>query len=315
MLQKDMSFTQKVKYEIANHDLGSNNQSIAELNAFLSINGSLKIKNGQKFLSANTNNEATAKRIYAIFIDLFGKDFPIDLIVKKEKDQKKYNILINEAHGVAKQLGINFGEDKKILKNILKDDEAFHSYFKGLFLASGSINHPETVFYHLEISASDKTKADFICKTINDFGGFQFKIIERNNQWVVYAKKGDNISDFMKLIGANLSLIEFEEIRIDRDFKNSINRIQNMDLANLAKSNKASNDIIKKIKFLNNKNDLNFLSQKQKEIVMLRIKFPELTMQELAKKFNRGNIEKISKSGINHVFIKIKNEFDNYGGK
>ena len=314
MIKADASFTQKVKYEIANHDLGSNNQNIAELNAFLSISGSLVFKAGKKFLSANTTNESTAKRIYAIFLDLFGKDFPIDLIVKKEKDSKKYNILIDEEHGIAMQLGINLHKDKKLLNKILKDEDAFSSYFKGLFLASGSINNPQTTFYHLEISTSDKTKSNFICKLLNDFGDFNFKTIKRNNQWVVYAKKADNISDFMKLIGANLSLMEFEDTRIERDFKNSLNRVQNMDIANIEKTIKASNEMILMIKFLKKKNNLSFLEDKGKAIAQLRIEKPELSMVDLAKAFNKNKENNISKSGINHIFRKIKIEYKKYKG-
>ena len=312
MKNTEISFTRRVKFEIANQELGSNNESIAELNAFLSINGSFILKSGKKYILANTNNEYTAKRIYAIFIDLFGENIPIDLQVVHEKDSEKYQIIIDEDYGFSNQLGINQNNKEKLISTVLKDDKAFCAYFKGLFLASGSINSPETTFYHLEIATIKKEKANFIKKIINGFGNFEFKTIKRNNQWIIYVKKSEQISDFMKLIGCVNSLIEFEDVRILRDFENSLNRTNNMDVANITKAVKASAKIIKIIKTLQKKSDLAFLSDKDKQIAKLRVDKPEMNMNDLATHYSKTHNNSITKSGINHVFRKLKKEYEKY---
>jgi DNA-binding protein WhiA len=64
---------------------------------------------------------------------------------------------------------------------------------------------------------------------------FNSKIVARRKEWVVYLKRSDEISDFLILIGAKEACLQFENVRVDRDFANVDNRLRNIDTANYGK--------------------------------------------------------------------------------
>ena len=123
---------------------------------------------------------------------------------------------------------------------------------------------------------------------------------------MVYLKQAEEISDFIKLIGAINALFYFEDIRIYRDHKNMVNRLNNCEQANVEKSMKTCNEQIENINYLK-ENDLeSLLDDKTKLIMSYRLKYPETTMNELAEIISLETDINITKSGINHHFRKIK---------
>jgi DNA-binding protein WhiA len=171
----------------------------------------------------------------------------------------------------------------------------------GTFLSSGCIINPYTD-YHLEILFRSKALADYYLNLLSVLD-FSPKLLKRNigknHIYVVYIKEAEQISRFISIIGAVASLLKFEEIRVEKDVKNNINRNINCETANLSKTIKASLlqlDAIEKIK-KNGKYDL--LDDKLKEVASLREKHKEESLEYLA------NILKISKSGLNHRLEKI----------
>jgi DNA-binding protein WhiA len=171
----------------------------------------------------------------------------------------------------------------------------------GTFLSSGCIINPYTD-YHLEILFRSKALADYYLNLLSVLD-FSPKLLKRNigknHIYVVYIKEAEQISRFISIIGAVASLLKFEEIRVEKDVKNNINRNINCETANLSKTIKASLlqlDAIEKIK-KNGKYDL--LDDKLKEVASLREKHKEESLEYLA------NVLKISKSGLNHRLEKI----------
>ena len=52
------------------------------------------------------------------------------------------------------------------------------------------------------------------------------KMIARRNKFVVYIKKADQIANFLAVVNASSSMLQFENVRIEKDFINSDNRYQ-----------------------------------------------------------------------------------------
>ena len=123
---------------------------------------------------------------------------------------------------------------------------------------------------------------------------------------MVYLKESEKISDFIKLLNAYNSLFYYEDIRIYRDHKNMTNRLNNCEQANIDKIVFSSNEQLENIKKLKQREDFDLLDDKIKEICMYKEKYPESSMAELAEIMSLETNNKITKSGINHRFRKIK---------
>ena len=98
------------------------------------------------------------------------------------------------------------------------------AYLRGAFLAGGSVNNPETSSYHLEIYSLYKTHSDALVELMNGFE-LNAKTIERKKGFVAYLKEAEKISDFLSIAGAHSALLKFEDVRIIRDMRNSVNRL------------------------------------------------------------------------------------------
>jgi cell division protein WhiA len=115
-------------------------------------------------------------------------------------------------------------------------------------------------------------------------------------------KEAEKITEFLSIIGANNALFKFEDVRIVRDMRNSVNRLVNCETANLNKTIGAAFRQIENIKLIERTVGLEALPEKLREIAMLRVQHEDVSLKELGELVATG---KISKSGINHRLKKI----------
>ena len=104
---------------------------------------------------------------------------------------------------------------------------------------------------------------------------------------------------------ATNSLFYFEDIRIYRDHKNMVNRLNNCELANQEKTISTGLKQIENINYLQDNGLYDLLDENQKIVASMRLKYPEASYQELADIISLETEYKIGKSGINHQFIKL----------
>lgn len=188
-----------------------------------------------------------------------------------------------------------------VSKDIKENEQKMRSYLRGAFLAGGSVNNPETSSYHLEIYSNYEDHNQDICDMMNYFD-MNARIIERRNGYIAYVKEAEKIADFLVLIGAVTSMMKFEDVRIVRDMRNSVNRIVNCENANLSKVINASAKQIAAIEYIEETIGLSELPDKLQEVARLRIQFPEASLIEIGEMVSTGIV---SKSGINHRLRKI----------
>ena len=162
------------------------------------------------------------------------------------------------------------------------------AFMRGLFMGAGSINNPEKK-YHLECKTRDVNGVKSIVDTmkLND-------IILKQRENVLYIKEGEEISKFLAFIEAVKSVMKFEEIRVERQMNNKVNRLVNCETANLNKVLNASVEQINAIKKLK--------EDGLKEIANLRLENPDMPLVELGKKLSTP----IGKSGVNYRLKKIQ---------
>ena len=162
------------------------------------------------------------------------------------------------------------------------------------FMQSGSISDPEK-FYHLEIVFTENEDAVRIQKMIEDFG-LGAKIATRKGNYVVYLKEGSQIADMLRIMEAPLALMEFENIRILKEMRNSINRQVNCEAANLGKTISAAVKQVEDIKFICSTVGLEQLPEGLAQTAKMRLKHPEATLKELGELMDPP----LGKSGVNH---------------
>ena len=143
--------------------------------------------------------------------------------------------------------------------------------------------------------------AKYIIEILKKYS-IDFKILERSKKYAIYTKEGEEISKFLALMGASASVLKFEEIRVYRDIKNNINRKVNCETANLNKIVNSSVKQINDIKYIKEKGKFNELSEQLKEIAIVRIENPDMSLEELGKLLKKP----IGKSGVNHRLRKIQ---------
>lgn len=167
------------------------------------------------------------------------------------------------------------------------------------FLHSGSMNDPEKS-YHLEIVYPTKQEAHEMQLVMKEFE-LDGKIAQRKDHFVVYLKEGSQIADMLRIMGAPVALMEFENIRILKEMRNSINRKVNCEAANLGKTVSAAVKQVEDIKFLERKIGLNNLPENLEEIARKRLEYPEATLKELGETIDPP----LGKSGVNHRLKKL----------
>ena len=304
-----MSFSVNIKEEITRYNLATQLQKKALLSGLVRINGTMSMHNGQVILEVRSENAKIAKLLFSLVKDLY--DVEGRILVAKKMKLKKNNVYLVQI----RDQGLEILENLEIYKDgrldnnptqkILKSPQEIRCYLMGCFLASGSVNDPISKNYHLEISTHSEKHAEFLSKEINKFD-LNSKTIKRRNLYVVYLKKSEEISDFLKLINAINGVMDFEEERINKDYWNSNNRLNICEVSNEVRTIQSANKQLEMIKLIYDNSMEYMLDEKDKQIIDIRRENPEANLQEIADIYNEKYKAKISKSGINHRLRKIK---------
>ena len=162
-----------------------------------------------------------------------------------------------------------------------QDEQLARLCIREAFIKSGSMNDPNKK-YHLEIMFKAKKKAEEMQALLNNFN-INAKIIKREKDYMLYLKDGEEISKFLALIGANSSVIKFEEVRVLKETRNDINRLVNCETANLNKTINAAVKQVEAIKKLKKNKQFEKIPENLKELANLRIEHPDVTYEELRK--------------------------------
>ena len=313
-MQAKVSFTQKVKEELCSIPF-SDEHLRAFLAAFIKVNGHLTFSNGKSSIICKTENAKIAKFIYHSIDRIYG--ITPRFSYSKEMNFKKrvtYSVIIDEGDYIIGDLEISF-LDGKIARNIVLNDDMISGYVSGAFLAAGSVNSPKNSNYHLEVALNDESYAKWFSKLLYKYKGTEFtpKVVQRRNNYVVYLKKAQQVVDFLSMMGCVDKTLEFENIRIDREYSAIGNRLQILDSANYEKTTQAAKNQIKEINIIDQVLGIsNVTNPKQQALMRLRLANEDLTLSELAQKMSEELGEEISKSNINHLFRAIHNQAERY---
>ncbi len=305
-MKKEFSFTSQVKEELTQNEYTSLERLRALLAAYIRINGSLVIRNKATRLTLKSENAKISKFLYTTINEIYDAHAKLKMTTKNNLSKHTvYSIEIDEASDtILEDLEVSFLEGK-ISKNIVRNDDTISGYLAGAFLAAGSVNSPETSNYHLEISLNSENYAKWLSKLFARYknSNIEPKIIKRRDNYVIYFKKSDQISNFLIIIGAVSSCLEFEDVRANRDLINNANRLENMDTANMKKMLETGLRQIKEIELIDKKLGIkNIPNEKAKLLCRLRKENESASLLDLANLMGEELDKPITKSNINHLF-------------
>ena len=300
-----MSYTTEIKKEISSI-ISTKSEMIAELSGFIRNNGVIE----NNILSLTTENEFTVERLKNFFQNLYEVNLEIEVKDNVNFSKKKlYSLkLTTKTSLILKDVGYYDNTDNYLEvppTYIVGANEEIRAYLRGVFLCTGSINNPKTSRYHMELLISSPNEAVFIQKLLNIFD-LNAKILTRDKGYMIYLKEAEKISDYIKILGANEAVLYFENAKIYREKKNQTNRLNNCEQANMDKVFQTAASQLAQIDILEEKGAIDLLDEKVLEALTYRKKYPETSLKELSQIISVETGNKITKSGLNHRFRKIK---------
>lgn len=307
-----MSFSGSVKKELVRQLPSARHCQIAELAALFDLNGRIRRgRDGNEYLEIRTENLTVARKSYMLLNSVFHN--PVEVRVRCHNihgNIREYYIEVTEQHAIIsilkalkmmdEQGGITgdcLGHQHRLIQNTC----CKRAFLRGAFLAAGSLSDPEKA-YHLEFAVLSEGFASFIREMLAFFE-LEAKIVRRKRYFVVYIKEGSQIVDFLNVVEAHVALMEFENIRIVKEVRNSVNRQVNCETANIGKTVAAAAKQIEDIKYIECNMGLRGLAKGLRETAELRLEYPDASLQELGQMLNPP----IGKSGVNHRLRKLGN--------
>lgn len=305
-----MSFSGNVKDELAGHVNMARHCQIAELAAIFQF--CAKIEQGENSESAlviNAENEVVIKKCFT----LLRKTFNIETSAQKndektgiKSEQSAVRITDSElVWNIFKTLklvgdnGMFYGFEEPVNPILIKNSCCRRAFLRGAFLCVGSMSDP-VKGYHLELVTDNERKAFQIQQIICEFE-LDAKIIRRKKYFVVYLKEGSNIVDFLNICEAHVSLMQFENERIVKEMRNSINRRVNCETANITKTVNAATKQILDIEKIRDTIGFSNLPQNLREMALVRMEYPDASLKELGGYL----VPPVGKSGVNHRLRKL----------
>ena len=174
-----MSFSIKVKNELANHISNATHCRIAELAALISMCGSVIIDETNNYkIRIKTETQPTAEKIKK----LLWKTFKVDVDISTRENAyskvgRTYTLLVGDHQQALKILQatklINenneIGENFSITNNIvIMKDCCKRAFIRGAFMAAGSISDPNKS-YHFEIKCNSEKKAKQLIELLENY--------------------------------------------------------------------------------------------------------------------------------------------------
>lgn len=311
-----MSFSRRVKEELSYSKTVSRHCRVAELAGIIGMCGRIKISEDNKYqVYIHTENIMVARKYQYLVSVLY--DVNIDVIVRNNKTKKSnvYTVVVKNSD-IAKKIlqgiklldknGIDIIEDlSSIFNTVIRNNCCKRAFLRGVFLATGSVSDPSKA-YHFEITVATEEKANQIKEIISTFN-IDAKVILRKKYYVVYIKEGSQIVDLFNIMEAHVALMEFENVRILKEMRNSINRKVNCETANINKTVSAASRQIEDILYIKDTIGFSELSESLEEIARIRIENPDLSLKDLGELLSKP----IGKSGVNHRLKKLSSIAEN----
>jgi len=302
-----MSFSSVVKKELCEQISPARHCRLAEISAIISFCGKIVVDKDQTLIiKLQTESTILTKKIFLLLKEVFRISAELTTrSISAKKNLYELTLTEEETALVLAACKLTVAEEEKngralvVEQTIVTKSCCRRSFIRGAFLAAGSVSDPNNS-YHFEIVVNQEINGELLCEVMRSFD-IDAKMIERKYHYVVYVKEGAQIVDLLNIMEAHVALMEFENVRILKEMRNTINRKVNCEAANINKTVKAATRQVEDILFIQEKVGLATLAEGLEEIALLRIEYPEASLKELGEMLNPP----VGKSGVNHRLKKL----------
>jgi DNA-binding protein WhiA len=291
-----MSFSADVKRELCRQTISNKCCALAEAYGILLYCNTFDFRE----IRIITESVALKSRLPVLFRKAFRIEFdsiPLEeegkgtFLIRDEEKLRRIFEAFGYERSSAVALHVNFG--------ILEEEHCRISFFRGAFLAGGSVTDPEKN-YHLELATPHFNVSKETTALMHE-SNILPKAVSRAGNYVLYFKQSEQIEDFLTSVGAPIAAMEVMNTKLEKNLRGSINRRVNCDAANLDKVVAAAQEQIEAIHALCERGGLDDLPDKLKEAARLRLENPELTLSQLAELCDPV----VTKSTFNHRLRKV----------
>lgn len=302
-----MSFSSEVKEELSEQIASGRHCRLAETAAILSLCGKIVITENDRYcVKIQTENLAVARKYFTLLRKTFN--IRAEVSVRKSREVRFYSVIVSKDPEARRLLGETCLLDKDgnvsecmspMHHRLLRQNCCRRAFIRGAFLAVGSVSDPEKS-YHFEIVCTVPEKARQLQELLASYD-VDAKVVLRKRHYVVYIKEGSQIVELLGLMGAHISLMQLENVRIVKEMRNSVNRKVNCETANLNKTVSAAVRQAEDIRYIQERIGLDKLPMDLEETARLRLEHTEASLKELGDMLS----PKVGKSGVNHRLRKL----------
>ena len=309
-----MSFSGKVKEELAGNISTARHCRIAELAALTALCGTVVINRFDRYsIKIHTENILVARKVFTLIEKTFNIKTDISVRRNVAKESVSYAVVVRKHEDALRILQAEkmVGEHQRptdeigpVSPLVIQQICCRRAFLRGAFLAAGSMSDPNKS-YHFEIVCAAGEMAERIRSVICSFE-MDAKIVTRKKSFVVYLKEGSQIVDILNIMEAHVSLMELENVRILKEMRNSVNRKVNCETANINKTVSAAVKQVEDITYLRDRIGFENLPDNLVETALARLSNPDATLKELGESM----APPVGKSGINHRLRKLSEMAD-----
>ncbi len=297
-----MSFSAKIKAELAEHMPGARHCRVAELAAILCLCPEAA---SHPHLLLQTENPWVARKYFTLLRKTFNIE--VGLAVRQKKGRgKTWAYLVcamrtDDADRVLRATHVTVGAqgDCAVDGLVTQQPCCKRAFLRGAFLAAGSLSDPKK-YYHMEFTCARAEQARQVQAVLSAFG-LEARVVRRKRYHVAYLKEGDQIVDALNVMEAHNALMELENIRILKDMRNTVNRKVNCEAANIHKTVSAAVKQIEDIQYIKDTMGFGGLPDALAQMADARLEHPDATLQELGMLVR----PQVGKSGVNHRLRKL----------
>ena len=301
-----MSFSSSVKEELYKHISGPRHCQIAEMAAIIAFCGSIGCQEDVNFLQIEAENALVVRKCFTLLEKTFNIGNSVTISREGKNGAYMFRIrneglmerILREA-GFLQEDHVFTGLREPVNGKVIESGCCRRAFLRGVFLAAGSMSDPGKS-NHLEMVCAQESQGEQILALLHEFE-IEAHMVQRKKYFVVYIKEGSAISDFLNVTEAHLALMDFENFRIVKDMRNSVNRRVNCETANINKTVSASTRQAEDILLIRDKYGFENLPDNLREMAEVRLEYPDVPLRELGAYLDPP----VGKSGVNHRLRKL----------
>ncbi len=232
------------------------------------------------------------------------KDFIISLFEKYYGIKPETKELATKVNYIIKDDSFVEMFNKKDYEMKLDDNNESMAFIAGAFVARGWISKPTSRFYHLEIRVGQMEQSLNLQEAIDSLG-IESKTHIKDKWFITYIKKSMMISDLLRAMHAQDSMMIFEEERISRDFATTFSKMETIEAYNSTKIDNASRIQIEAIQKLMDSSTWKIMKTELKNIAEIRLNNPTFSLSDIQFIYSSNYGKEVSKATVNNWLRKI----------